>query len=180
MFSFRLKDFSVMMLKTLLLIFILDFLSTAFIPTFQQTYLFPSFHLLFIIYLSFYQPADRLPFLVLIIQCFHSIFTVEGWALGTITGCLVSYLLILIRDTIQFSSFWATFLLVYGIQVVWSILNGSLLSLKVGQWYPLQSYFTFSLTQGIILGLIALPTFKVLENIWSKDESSSLAADRMI
>ncbi len=179
MFTFRIKDFVWMMLKTLFLVFILDFLSSSFFPIFQQTYFFPSFHILILIYLAFFQPAHRLPFLVLIIESFHSLFTVEGWALGTITGIIVGNILVLIRDTIQFSSFFATFLLVYAVQVLWSLISGTLLAIKLENWYIVESYVTFSLIQGIILGLVALPFFKLLEKIWDKEDRSSFTVDQV-
>lgn len=179
MFTFRIKDFLWIMIKTLFLIFLLDFLSSSFFPTFQHTYFFPSFHILILIYLAFFQPAHRLPFLVLIIESFHSIFTVEGWALGTITGCIVGNILILIRDTIQFSSFIATFLLVYAVQVLWSLISGTLLAIKLENWSIVESYLSFSLVQGIVLGLVALPFFKLLEKIWNKEDRSSYAADQV-
>ena len=180
MFSFRLKDITVMLIKTLIFVFILDFISSSLLPTFHQSYIFPSFHLLIIIYLSFYMPPNILPFLILIIQGFHSLFTSEGWAIGTINSCLISYFLVMMRDTIQFSSYFSTFFLVYGVQVVWSVINGFLLSLKVDNWQPLELYFRFSLTQGLILALIALPVFRLLQKIWVKEHRESLGFERTI
>jgi hypothetical protein len=179
MFNFRIQDFTWMMIKTLLIVVLLDFLSSSFFPTFQMTYLFPSFHLLILIYLSFFQPAHRLPILVLIIESVHSIFTVEGWALGTITSCIIVNILVLIRDTIQFSSFLATFLLVYAVQILWAVISGTLLAIKLENWYIVESYFKFSLVQGIVLGLVALPFFKLLEKIWDKEDRSSFTADQV-
>lgn len=180
MFTFRIKDYIWMMFKTLFLVFILDFFSSSLFPTFQQTYFFPSFHILIIVFFSFFQPAERIPFLVLITASFHSIFTIEGWAVGTITGLIVANILVLIKDTIQFSSFIATFLMVYAIQVFWSLILGTLLSIKLENWYILKSYLSFSLVQGIILGIVALPIFKLLEKIWAKDVSSSYASDQVL
>lgn len=179
MLNFQFKDFAWMIIKTLFLIFILDFLSSSFFPTFNQTYFFPSFHILILIYLSFFQPAERLPFLVLIIESFHSLFTVEGWALGTITGCIIANILILVRDTIQFSSFIATFFLVYAVQVLSSLISGTLLSIKLENWIILKTYLSFSLVQGIVLGLIALPFFKFLEKIWIKEDTSAFTSDQV-
>ncbi len=180
MLTFKIKDFIWMIIKTLVIVFIFDFLSSSFFPTFQQTYLFPSFHILIVIYFAFFQPAARLPFLILLVELFHSIFTVEGWALGTLTGCIVANILVLVKDTIQFSSFVATFFLVYAVQVLWSVISGIFLSIKLENWMILKSYFQFSLIQGIILGLVALPLLKLLEKIWDKeDSSSSFASDQV-
>lgn len=180
MLTFKIRDFVWMILKTLIVVFIFDFLSSSFFPTFQQTYFFPSFHILILIYFAFFQPAERLPFLVLIVESFHSIFTVEGWALGTLTGCIVANILVLVKDTIQFSSFIATFFLVYAVQILSSVLTGIFLSLKFENWMVLKSYFQFSLVQGIVLGLFALPLFKVLEKIWDKEDSSAFASDQVL
>lgn len=180
MFSFRIQDIALMMAKTLILVFIFDFLSSTFFPTFQKTYLFPSFHILIVIFLAFNQPSNRIPFLILIISAFHSMFTVEGWAIGTITGCIVGIILVSIRDTIQFSSYIATFFLVFVVQVLWSSLSGVLLSLKLDQWEVLRSYFVFSITQGIVLGITALPIFKILEKIWQKKDTSVFTSEQVM
>ncbi len=169
-----------MIIKTLIIVFIFDFLSSSFFPTFQKTYFFPSFHILILIYFAFFQPAARLPFLVLMVESFHSIFTVEGWALGTLTGCIIVNILVLVKDTIQFSSFVATFFLVYVVQILWSVTSGLFLSIKLENWMILKSYFQFSLVQGIILGLVALPFFKLLEKIWDKESvPSSFNSDQV-
>lgn len=180
MLTFKIKDFFWMILKTLIIVFTFDFLSSSFFPTFQHTYFFPSFHILILIYFSFFQPPARLPFLVLLVESFHSIFTVEGWALGTLTGCIVANILILVKDTIQFSSFIATFFLVYVVQIFWSLISGTLLSIKLENWIILKSYLQFSLVQGIVLGLVALPFFKLLEKIWDKESSpTTFASDKV-
>lgn len=172
MFSFKLQDFALMLLKTLAIVFIFDFLSSTFFPTFQRTYLFPSFHILVITYLAFAQPSNRLPFLIIIISLFHSMFTVEGWAIGTITGCVIGIILVSIRDTIQFSSYIATFFMIYVVQILWSLVSGVLLSIKSEHWDVLKSYLIFSLSQGVVLGLVAFPVFKILERIWQKRDSA--------
>ena len=180
MYTFRFKDIVTMLIKTLLFVFIVDFISSSLLPTFHQSYIFPPFHLLVIIYLSFYLPPNMLPLLILIIQGFHSLFTVEGWAIGTLNSCLISYGLVLLRDTIQFSSYFSTFFLVYAVQLLWSVFNGFLLSLKVDTWQPLELYLRFSITQGLILALVALPVFKLLQKIWGKENRESLGIERAI
>jgi hypothetical protein len=64
-------------------------------------------------------------------------------------------------------------LLIFFVQIMWSLLSGFILSLKTQEWEWMLVYAKHAFWQGILLSITAPLFFIVLSKIWSrKDEDS--------
>jgi len=162
-----------MMLKTVFILFLLDFLSATFLPTVSNYSFAISFNLIVITYLSLHLLPSYLPFIILIINLFHSVFSIEGWALGTFVGCLISYIILILREMMQFTSYLMISLLMLFVQMLWSFISGFTLSLKTQEWEWLIVYARHSIWQAVLLSLLAPLFFMLLNKIWSRKDDES-------
>lgn len=180
MISLQLRDLLVMLLKTILLLLFIDFISATILPNIASPYFNISINVLIVIFLCFHMPPTLLPYVIFLIHLMHSVFTIESWALGTIVGCLLSFILIKLRDVIQFSSYLSTVILVFTIQLAWNLLSGFILGLKVQSWHWVMVYLEHALIQGVILAILSPIFFAILKMIWVKKDQENFGSEGLI
>lgn len=163
-------------LKTMLLLITLEIVTSAVFPAMGINSFKPAFNVLIVLYLAFKLDNPVLPFLILFFQYIHSIFSIEGWATGTLTGVLVSISVRYVKDMLNFSSAISTIIVVQIFQIAWFILIAILLSMKLGDLSHFFVLFWRFIPESIFLSLISHHFFKLLDSFWVMDKKSSGAA----
>lgn len=162
------------LLVTILLLILCEVLSTTLLPLMGlQSYRIP-FNILIVLYFGFKVNSPFTAVMILIVQYFHSFFSIEGWELGTIAGIMIYILMGLLRDLIHFNSAVVTILVTQIFQVAWFIIVSGILYIKYDNLDYIISKFWRFLPESIVLSLLAPFVFFLLDTIWTIKESRSL------
>ena len=110
-----------------------------------------------------------LPWFVMLLQLVHAAFSVEGWALGTLVGIMMSLIASYLKEILQFSSAIATMAIVQLFQVVWYLCTIAIICLKLGSFDKFGLLFWHALPGTFLLSIISPFLFKLLDRVWSTD-----------
>ena len=151
---------------TILLIIPLNIFFTSVIPSFGIHGFLPPFHILTITFLSLRAHTSFLPFCILIIQIFHSLFTIESWAYQTIAGITLSILLHYANKITHFSSAISIIIVTFSSSFIWYFvyaifiyLNSKNLDLDL---IPMKN----AVPEIIVISLVSPLLFPALNQIW--------------
>lgn len=159
---------------TLLVLIIFEIIATAFLPALGiTTYRIP-FNIMLILFLGFKLESIFLALMILIIQYLHSFFTLEGWALGTVSGVVVCMLISFLRDLLHLSSKLITAVVTQLFQIVWFLITIGLIYLKSGDYHFILAKLWKFIPESIILSILAPYCFSLLDKIWKLKESGML------
>ena len=170
------QDLLIGITKTVLLLILLEVFVSAFLPAIGILNFKPAFNVLFVLFLAFKLESPFLPYLILIIQYFHSLFSIEGWASGTFTGILISISVRYVKDMLNFSTAISTIIVVQIFQLAWFLLVAILLSVKLGDFTSFFTIFLKHIPESITLSLTSPVFFKVLDSFWRVNRRGSGAA----
>ena len=138
-------------IKTCLLLIFLEIFTTAFLPSIGIENFKPAFSVLIVLFLAFKFDNPFLPYLIFITQYLHSIFSIEGWAIGTLAGILVSLSLRFLKDLLDFSTAISTIIVVQIFQLAWFLLISLMLSIKLGTFASFLSIFWQFVPESFVL-----------------------------
>ncbi len=156
---------------TILILFILEVLSTTILPLFGlMNYMIP-FNVLIILFLGFKIESPYLALIIFAIQYSHSMFTIEGWEMGTIAGVMICIVISYLRDLLHFTSSIITIITTQMFQLLWFLVTSSLLYLKLSDTeYIIHKFWRF-IPESIVISLLAPLFFSLLDKVWRvKDE----------
>lgn len=161
------KKLPISMILSLALLLMINVISTTFFPasSFEQVRI--PFNILLVLYLSFRLDVPYISLLILIIQFFHSSFTLEGWAHGTFTGVVLALVITIVRNSINFNTPIATILAVQIFQLLWFVLLSGLLYIKMGDSTFLLHRFYAFIPESLFLSILSPLFFKWLDRIWN-------------
>lgn len=165
-----LKLFRPMGLTVILLVILEIVTATVFPLVGIENYQIP-FNILIVFYLSFKLDSPYLAVLIFLVQFFHSLFSIEGWAIGTFIGVLISRIIYFFKETVDFFAFPLVTLVVQASFLLWLLFSSLFLYFQNG---PIWSRFWVFIPESIIASLLAPVLFIVLERIWKQDEEASL------
>lgn len=154
------------MIVTLLILIILEIVSTALLPIFGFTkYLIP-FNILIILFMGFKLETPILAILILVTQYFHSFFSIGGWEMGTIAGVLVCIIISYLRGMIHFTSSAMTIFVTQIFQIFWFVVMALLIYIKLGTAEFILAKFWRFIPESIVISLISPTFFAILDKIW--------------
>jgi hypothetical protein len=104
------------------------------------------------------------------------VFSIEGWASGTIAGILIAISVRHVKDMLNFSTAISTIIVVQVFQIAWFVLIAILLSIKLGDFSHFISIFLKYLPESIFLSLISHHFFLLMDNFWKVNRKSSSMA----
>lgn len=171
--KYTFQDIVLGLLKTIVLLILLEVASTALLPAIGFSEFKPSFNVLVVLFLAFKLNTPLLPFIILIIQYMHSIFSVEGWAAGTFTAILISVVVKYVKDQLNFSSAISTIIVVQIFQLLWFVCIAVMFSMKLGNFTNFISIIWGYLPESFFLSLISHHFFKLLDNFWQVNRRSA-------
>lgn len=160
-------------IKTAFLLIFLEIFTTAFLPAIGLSNVKLAFNVLIVLFLAFKLESPFLAFLILIIQYVHSIFSIEGWAIGTLVGILISLSVKYLRELLQFSSKVSTIVVVQIFQLVWFVMVSFLLSIKLGDFSNFFIMFWNFVPESILLSFLSPFFFELLDRVWKVKDSSN-------
>ncbi|MBT3586869.1 MAG: hypothetical protein HN509_18300 [Halobacteriovoraceae bacterium] len=167
----QMKDILPSILITLVLLIFFEVISSAFIPIFGiKEYKLP-FHLLIVLHLGLKLRTPYIAVLILVIQYFHSFFSVEGWEMGTIAGVIICVTISYLKDLIHLSSIGITILIVQLFQLQWLVIVSLLIYMKGGDAAYLTDKFWHFVPESIVISILAPFLFIVFDKIWSIGET---------
>lgn len=175
---FQLKDILPALVMTLAMLVALEILSTTLLPMMGLLRYRIPFNILIVLYLGFKLETPYLPLLILVVQYFHSFFSIEGWAIGTIAGVIICFIISYLREVIHFSTAAVTLFITQIFQIVWFIISASLIYIRTSNGNYLIDKFWRFIPESLLISLIAPFFFKILDRIWQKRESGVLEGSR--
>ena len=172
---YNLKDVALSTLKSALLLVILDVIGSAFFPAIGLTNFRPAFSVLIVLYVAFKINTPLLPFVILVIQNVHSIFSIEGWAISTLIGVLVAIAVKYFKDLLDFSTAVSTIVVVQISQIIWFVLLALFLSIKLSDFSNFLTILWQFIPESIALSLVSPWFFSLLDKMWvSKSQNSRI------
>ncbi|MBC7715203.1 MAG: hypothetical protein H7177_17795 [Rhizobacter sp.] len=170
----NLKDILFPLIKTLILLFFLEVMTTAVFPNIGlMNYRIP-FNILIVLFLGLRLETPYLAIIILFVQYFHGFFSVEGWEMGTVTGIVICVVVSYVREMIHFSSWGMTILITQVFQLLWFFVQSILIYIQLGSLdYIFEKGWRF-LPQSVIIALLSPIFFYILNRIWNIDDRGML------
>lgn len=167
----KLKEILPSLSITILALIVCEIMISTIFPMLGMTSFRLPLNVLIVLYLGFKIESPYVAIMVLLVQVFHSFFSIESWALGTTAGVVVCMTIHYLREMIHLSSAVVTILITEIFQVLWFIIVSILIYIKNGNWSYVASQFWNFLPESLVLSILAPFLFFLLDKIWSmKDE----------
>jgi hypothetical protein len=125
-----------------------------------------TFNVLIIIFLAIRLDSPTVPWMILGLQMVHSIFSIEGWALGTLAGLIVMISANYLKELLHLSTAIMTMLTVQLFQMIWYITVTLIICLKISNFEKFGMLIWSFIPGSILLSLISPILFWVLQQIW--------------
>ncbi|MBH48657.1 MAG: hypothetical protein CME71_10855 [Halobacteriovorax sp.] len=170
----QLRHIVIRMFVTLLILIVLETLASSLFPMFGMSRYRIPFNVLIVLYITFKLRTPWIPVMVFLVQWFHSIFTVEGWEMGTIAGIIVAIVVSYAKDLMHFSSVAITMVLTQVFQCLWVAVIIGLLALKGAENFYLLDKFWRFIPESLILSFLSPFLFSILDKIWASSEHGML------
>jgi hypothetical protein len=170
----NLKDIIFPLIKTILLLFFLELMTTAVFPMIGLVNYRIPFNILIVLYLGLRLETPYLAILILCVQYFHSFFSVEGWEMGTVTGIVICIIVSYIREMMHFSSWGMTIVITQLFQLLWFLVQSLLIYVLMGNPdYILEKGWRF-LPQSVVIAILSPIFFYLLNKVWNIDDRGML------
>lgn len=159
---------------TILILVVLEIISTALLPMIGLTKYRVPFNVLIILYMGFKLETPYTSLLILVLQYTHSFFTIEGWEMGTIAGVMICIVISYLKDLLHLSSSIITIFVTQMFQFLWFAIVSALLYLKADNFsYIIEKFWRF-LPESILISLMAPFLFGILDVIWRGENQRAL------
>jgi hypothetical protein len=165
--NINLKDLLLGVLKTSFILIILEIFTSAILPSIGIDNFKPEFNVLIILYLAFKLETPGVSYVILFIQYVHSLFSIEGWAIGTFVGVLIYLSVGYIKDMLNFTTAISTIVVVQIFQLIWFVFASFLLAIKMGDISSFLSIYWQYIPESILLSLISPFFFSLLDRVWT-------------
>lgn len=161
-------------IMTVLILIVLEIMVTTILPIFGIEHYRLPFNILIILFLAFKLETPLISLLILAVQLFYSIFSVEGWAYGAFAGVLICIIISYLRDMLHFNSNIFTIIVTQIFQVIWFLIVSILIYLRMGSTEYILIKLGRFLPESIVISLLAPFFFVLLDNIWKVQEQGLL------
>ncbi len=155
---------------TLGIMVVLEVATSALLPALGWQEARLAFNVVLVLFLAIKVATPLLPWIILLLQLVHSAFSVEGWALGTIAGILVSASAAWLKELLHFSSAIATVAIVQAYQVLWYLFTAAVICLKLGSFAKFGLLFSNALPSTVLLSLASPLLFRLLDRVWAVED----------
>lgn len=155
---------------TLALLVVLEIVTSALMPALGWRESRLAFNVVIILFMAIRVDTPILPWFIMLLQLVHAAFSVEGWALGTLAGIFSALTAGYLKEVLQFSSAFATIIIVQLFQVLWYLLTVSTICLKIGNFDKFNLLFWNALPGSFLLSLVSPLLFGVLARLWSVED----------
>ena len=125
-----------------------------------------TFNVLIILFLAIRMDSPMVPWLILGLQMVHSIFSIEGWALGTLAGLIVMMSANYLKEVLHLTTAFMTMLTVQLFQIIWYVTVTLVICLKISDFDKFGMILWSFIPGSILLSLISPVLFWMLGHIW--------------
>jgi hypothetical protein len=161
--------FSQMMISyaiTMALLIGLEIFTASLLPALGWQEYRLTFNVLVVLYLALRMESPVVPWMILGLQLVHSIFSVEGWALGTLAGIIVMLSANYLKELLHLTSAFMTMLIVQLFQAIWFVTVTLIICLKLGDFEKFGMLLWSFIPGSILLSLISPILFWILSLVW--------------
>ncbi|MCT4642050.1 MAG: hypothetical protein N4A33_07090 [Bacteriovoracaceae bacterium] len=158
-------------LKTCLLLILFELISSALFPALGLSSFKLPFNVLVVLYLAFKVNHPSVPFIILFLQFVHSAFSIEGWAVTTLIGLIVLFVLKYIKDLLDFSSAASTMIAVFLFHIFWFFCLAIFISIKASDSSLFMTYLFGAFFESLLITLFSPLIFKLLDYFWTPKKS---------
>jgi hypothetical protein len=125
-----------------------------------------TFNVLFILFLAIRLDTPLVPWMILALQMVHSVFSIEGWALGTLAGLIVMLSANYLKEVLHLTTAIMTMITVQLFQLIWYLTVTIVICLKISNFDKFGMILWSFIPGSILLSLISPILFWVLGQIW--------------
>lgn len=125
-----------------------------------------TFNVLIILFLALRLDSPLVPWMIMGLQMIHSIFSVEGWALGTLAGLIVMVSANYLKELLHLTTAFMTMVTVQLFQMIWYLTVTVIICLKISNFDKFGLIIWSFIPGSILLSLISPVLFWILEQIW--------------
>lgn len=173
----KITDIFPAMLITMLILLVLEIIGTAVIPMVGiEQYRLP-FNILIILYIGFKLDSPFQAILVAIIQYVHSLFSIEGVAMGTFTGVFICIIISYLKELLHFSSAVLTILVTQIFQMIWFLIVSVFIYIRLETYDYIFNKFMRFIPESIIISLLAPFFFSLMDRIWRVKDQNFMGDD---
>lgn len=162
----RLSQILVSYALTLLFLVGLEIVTATVLPAFGWHEYRLTFNVLVILFLAIRMDSPAVPWMILGLQVLHSVFSVEGWALGTFAGLVVMVSANYLKEVLQLSTAFMTMITVQLFQVIWFFTVTLVICLKISDFSKFTMILWSFIPGSILLSIISPLIFLILTQIW--------------
>lgn len=125
-----------------------------------------TFNVLIIIFLAIRLDSPAVPWMVMGLQMIHSVFSIEGWALGTLAGLIVMMSANYLKEVLHLTTALMTMITVQLFQIIWYVTVTLIICLKISNFDKFGMIMWSFIPGSILLSLISPILFWILESVW--------------
>lgn len=125
-----------------------------------------TFNVLIILFLAIRLDSGSVPWMIMCLQIVHSVFSVEGWALGTLAGLIVMLSANYLKEVLHLTTAVMTMITVQLFQFIWYLTVTLIICLKISNFEKFGMIIWSFIPGSILLSLISPVLFWMLEQIW--------------
>jgi hypothetical protein len=151
---------------TLGLLVLLEVVTATLLPAFGWQEYRLTFNVLLILFLAIRLDSPAVPWMILGLQLLHSVFSIEGWALGTLAGLIVLVAANYLKELLHLSTAVMTMLTVQLFQVIWFFTVTTIICLKISDFSKFGMILWTFIPGSLLLSLISPVIFWIMDNIW--------------
>ncbi len=162
----RLSQMLISFAISLALLIGLEIITATLLPALGWVEYRLTFNVLILIFIAIRLDSPLVPWMIMALQMVHSVFSVEGWALGTLAGLIVMISANYLKELLQLTTALMTMLTVQLFQMIWYFTVVIVICLKISNFEKFGIILWSFIPGSILLSLVAPVLFWILEQIW--------------
>ncbi len=152
---------------SLLLFLFLEVLSSSIFVSLSGLSL--DFSVLFCLYFCLKFEVEIAPYLILLIQWLHSLFSSLSWSLETMIGLFFIFIIKVFKETLQLEGGRNRILITFVFYILWYLVRYIIYFFKFSNLEYLKSQVSHDLLSCFIITIFSIVIFKLLDRIWGKN-----------
>ena len=144
----------------------LEIFTATFLPALGWHEYRLTFNVLIIIFIAIRLDSPMVPWMIMALQMVHSVFSVEGWALGTLAGLIVMVSANYLKEVLHLTTAFMTMFTVQLFQMIWYFAVVIVICLKISNFDKFGIILWSFIPGSILLSLISPALFWLLEQVW--------------
>lgn len=144
----------------------LEIVTATLLPSMGWTEYRLTFNVLIILFLAIRLDSPTVPWMILLLQIAHSVFSLEGWALGTMAGIIVLVSANYLKELLHLTNAITTMITAQLFQFIWYLTVTLIICLKISNFDKFGMILWSFVPGSILLSIISPALFWILEQVW--------------